>query len=89
MLASNDECVHTATLEREVPLGMEVTFLIRCIEDCIDVESANLCLKSTGYIELTLTGRGSQNSVRGMALSILSRGFARAKGIISASQFEL
>lgn len=85
LLAKNDECRHTVTAVQSPPLGMEAAFLMSCIEQCIDVEPANLCLTSTGQIELTITARGYLSTVQGMAALILSRGMAEAKAIISTA----
>ena len=86
-LVKNDECSHTVTAVQTIPIGMEASFLMNCIEQCIDVEPANLCLTSTGHIELTITARGNLNSAQNMAASILSYGVAQAEAIISAAKW--
>lgn len=88
-LSENDECVHTVTMVQPVPLGMDTRFLMKCIELFIDVEPSNLCLTSTGHLELTITARGDQNGVQDMAKLILSHGVAEAKGIMSAAKWTL
>lgn len=86
-LVKNDECIHTVTVVQTIPLGMEASFLMNCIEQCIDVEPANLCLTSTGHIELMITARGNLNRVQRMAASILSYGVAQAEATISAAKW--
>ncbi|NTV69831.1 MAG: hypothetical protein HGA71_06755 [Azonexaceae bacterium] len=86
-LMKTDECIHTVTVVQTIPLGMEAAFLMNCIEQYIDVEPANLCLTSTGHIELMITARGNLSAVQSMAASILSYGVARANGIISAEKW--
>lgn len=86
-LVKNDECTHTVTVVQTIPIGMEASFLMNCIEQCIDLEPANLCLNSRGQIELMITARGSLNRVQSMAASILSYGVAQAKSLISAAQW--
>lgn len=86
-LVKTDECIHTVTVVQTVPLGMEATFLMNCIEQCIDVAPANLCLASTGHIELTITARGDRKGVQSMAASILWYGVAQAKAIVSAAKW--
>lgn len=86
-LEKNNECIHTVAVIQKVPVGMEAAFLMNCIEQCIDVAPANLCLTSTGHLELRITARGNLNRVQGMAASILSYGVAQAEAIISAAKW--
>lgn len=87
-LAENDECIHTVTMSQAVPVGMDASYLMKCIEQVIDVRPASLCFASTGHVELTITARGDLNSVQCMAKSILSYGVAKAQGIMSADKFK-
>lgn len=81
-LANIDECIHTATAVQDVPVEIEVNFLMKHVRKDIDVELASAQITSSGQIELTLTGRGSRQHVQGMASSILSHALSAARAEI-------
>jgi len=83
-LAKTDECLHTVTALQAVPSSIDVQFLMKHIEQCIDIRPATLQLTSTGEIELMITARGSREHVQSMATVILSSGLSRAEAEIWA-----
>lgn len=82
LLAWDDECIHTITFVQPAPPGMDAKFLMKHIEQSIDVEPAALSLSPNEEIELTITARGDWNHVNGMAKAIFSSGVSKANSEI-------
>lgn len=82
LLANIDECIHTVTVVQDVPIAMELKFLMGHVQKAIDVEPASAQITPSGQIALTVTGRGSRQHVQCWASSMLRQGLSAANAEI-------
>ncbi len=84
LLATSDECIHTVTVMREMPDGLDGTQVMCHVQNIIRGERASAALKFANAIELTLTARGSRRHVVLAANTLLSEGISAAKAEVWA-----
>lgn len=79
LLATSDECIHTVTVIREMPEGLDGKQVMRHLQTTIGGECASVALKFPNAIELTLTARGGRRQVLSAANTLLSEGISAAQ----------
>lgn len=78
----NNECIHTVTVSRRLPKGIDPKLVFECTANPPDGEDVEVSLIGYDEIELTISLRGSLDYVENRADWLIDNGIAWARFVI-------